>query len=218
MNHNIRPNSNPFSPVLNLAGLNAEELFGSRPKRQATYDISDKVEYQDANGRDYMLAASSDIVLKKKRNNQLVCSEPGFFADVSNLCQVYHVCVETGRPDQSGFDLRQYSFFCGAGTIFDQVGLISFLLPPKTAYSVVVCQTSCINFRLFHTVQVNLRGAREGDTLPICTVLLRDQQANGGRQERGVHSRRRRQADSSPLLRTGKPTVQTIEIESNRSG
>lgn len=114
--------------MLSLVELNATEAFGIRPKRQATYDISDKPEYQDSNGRDYMLAASSDVILKKKRMNQLVCSEPGFFADVSNECQVYHVCVETGRPDQSGYDLRQYSFFCGAGTIFDQVGFRSRLL------------------------------------------------------------------------------------------
>ena len=33
---------------------------------------------------------------------------------------MYHLCVETGRPDQSGYDLRQYSFYCGQGTIFDQ--------------------------------------------------------------------------------------------------
>ena len=107
-------------PVINLVGMNA--TFGSRLKRQATYDISDRAEYQDSAGRDYMLAASSDNVLKKKKvNNQLVCSKAGLFADVNNDCQVFHFCVETGRPDGSGYDLRQYSFFCGAGTIFDQV-------------------------------------------------------------------------------------------------
>lgn len=109
-----------------VGSLNGNQIFRNRIKRQANYDISDREEYQDSNdGNSYMLAASSTNVLtKKKVNNQLVCSKTGMFADVNNDCQVFHFCVETGRPDGSGYDLRQYSFFCGEGTIFDQVRLI----------------------------------------------------------------------------------------------
>lgn len=109
--------------MINLIG----SLTANNPKRlkrQATYDISDREEYQDSDGNSYMLAASSSNVLtKKKVDNQLVCSKPGMYADVNNNCEVFHFCVETGRPDGSGYDLRQYSFFCGQGTIFDQYTL-----------------------------------------------------------------------------------------------
>ena len=128
--------------MTNLVALNTSATFGSRLKRQATYDISDREEYQDATGRDYMLAASSENVLKRKNvNNQLVCSKAGMFADVNNFCQVFHFCVETGRPDGSGYDLRQYSFFCGAGTIFDQVR-------PSSRAEALLFSVRLINFSL----------------------------------------------------------------------
>lgn len=35
----------------------------------------------------------------------------GYYADLGNSCQIYHICVP---PNQ------QYTFFCNNGTIFDQ--------------------------------------------------------------------------------------------------
>ena len=98
-------------------------------KRQVNYDVSgreDSKSHPEENDGaiPYMLPASSDTVLtKKKINNDLVCEKAGMFADVNNNCQIFHFCVVTGRPGNTGFDLRQYSFFCGAGTIFDQYTL-----------------------------------------------------------------------------------------------
>ena len=56
--------------------LNGYEL--ARTKRQVTYDVSDREEYQDSDGNDYMLAASSNNVLtKKKIDMQFVCESAG---------------------------------------------------------------------------------------------------------------------------------------------
>lgn len=35
----------------------------------------------------------------------------GYYADLANNCQIYHICVP---PNQ------QYTFFCNNGTVFDQ--------------------------------------------------------------------------------------------------
>lgn len=35
----------------------------------------------------------------------------GYYADLANNCQIYHICVP---PNQ------QYTFFCNNGTLFDQ--------------------------------------------------------------------------------------------------
>ncbi|EFX62658.1 hypothetical protein DAPPUDRAFT_27848, partial [Daphnia pulex] len=46
-------------------------------------------------------------------NNQFNCSEqrlPGYYADVSARCQVFHICLGD----------RQWSFLCPNGTIFSQ--------------------------------------------------------------------------------------------------
>lgn len=93
-------------------------------KRQVNYDVSDKEEDTGTGTGAYHLPAASNTVLtKKKVNDELVCPGPGIYADVNNNCQIFHFCVLTGRPDGSGFDLRQYSFFCGNTTIFDQYTL-----------------------------------------------------------------------------------------------
>lgn len=48
----------------------------------------------------------------------------GLFADINNNCEIFHFCVLTDRPGGTGRqDIRQYSFFCPVGTIFDQYTL-----------------------------------------------------------------------------------------------
>lgn len=48
----------------------------------------------------------------------------GYYADVDNECQVFHVC----HPYVDGdllVKLRMFSFICGPGLVFDQEKLVS---------------------------------------------------------------------------------------------
>merc|ERR1711936_1132353 len=48
----------------------------------------------------------------------------GYFADVENNCEVFHICYpltdDTGRITE----YIRWSFFCGNGTVFDQEALV----------------------------------------------------------------------------------------------
>ncbi|CAN8015425.1 unnamed protein product, partial [Ixodes persulcatus] len=50
------------------------------------------------------------------------CRRSGYFADVDNNCQLFHVCNEVFKDDGS-LELQQYSFFCGNQTVFNQLSL-----------------------------------------------------------------------------------------------
>ncbi|XP_068242201.1 uncharacterized protein [Palaemon carinicauda] len=47
----------------------------------------------------------------------------GYYADVANGCQVFHICLPI--PNEAGevVDMAQYSFFCGNQTVFSQESL-----------------------------------------------------------------------------------------------
>ncbi|GAB6024865.1 hypothetical protein CHUAL_009979 [Chamberlinius hualienensis] len=47
----------------------------------------------------------------------------GYYADVANRCQIFHVCVPDVLPDGTT-QTRIYSFFCGNQTVFDQAQLV----------------------------------------------------------------------------------------------
>ncbi|XP_063590377.1 U-scoloptoxin(01)-Cw1a-like [Penaeus indicus] len=46
----------------------------------------------------------------------------GYYADTANNCQIFHVCLPYVLFDQ--LITRQFSFFCGEGTVFDQEKLV----------------------------------------------------------------------------------------------
>ncbi|XP_067118219.1 U-scoloptoxin(01)-Er1a-like [Centruroides vittatus] len=50
------------------------------------------------------------------------CSGDGYFADVENNCQIFHVCQTVVREDGSP-ETYQWSFMCGNQTIFNQYSL-----------------------------------------------------------------------------------------------
>ncbi|XP_037571013.2 uncharacterized protein LOC119453061 [Dermacentor silvarum] len=50
------------------------------------------------------------------------CERSGYFADVSNNCQLFHICNEIYKEDGS-VEMQQYSFFCGNQTVFNQLSL-----------------------------------------------------------------------------------------------
>ncbi|XP_043190283.1 U-scoloptoxin(01)-Er1a-like isoform X1 [Amphibalanus amphitrite] len=47
----------------------------------------------------------------------------GYYADVSNDCQLFHICVPVLGADGEVLSTDQYSFLCGNQTIFDQATL-----------------------------------------------------------------------------------------------
>ncbi|XP_068241302.1 U-scoloptoxin(01)-Cw1a-like [Palaemon carinicauda] len=59
----------------------------------------------------------------------------GYYADEANNCAVFHVCLP--YIDHDLFVVRHFSFFCGAGTVFDQEKLVcdypEFALPCSEA-------------------------------------------------------------------------------------
>merc|ERR1712002_878639 len=47
----------------------------------------------------------------------------GYYADVNNLCKIFHVCVPIYDNEGSLDRMDKYSFVCGEGTVFDQATL-----------------------------------------------------------------------------------------------
>uniref|UniRef100_T1J0R8 Chitin-binding type-2 domain-containing protein n=1 Tax=Strigamia maritima TaxID=126957 RepID=T1J0R8_STRMM len=47
----------------------------------------------------------------------------GYYADVDNNCQIFHVCVPVSHADGAQ-ETFIYSFFCGNQTVFDQSQLV----------------------------------------------------------------------------------------------
>ncbi|XP_050041044.2 uncharacterized protein [Dermacentor andersoni] len=70
----------------------------------------------------YELPAGSELLLYAPLSTNFRCPGEGYYADVQNNCQVYHVCHQVTRPDGSA-DTQHYSFMCGNQTVFDQLSL-----------------------------------------------------------------------------------------------
>lgn len=65
----------------------------------------------------YVMADGAEEVIGAAPTESFTCEgrDYGYYADLQNNCQVYHICVP---PNQ------QYSFFCNNGTVFDQKQLV----------------------------------------------------------------------------------------------
>lgn len=46
----------------------------------------------------------------------------GYYADIDNNCQIFHVCNQITHADGSA-ETQHYSFFCGNQTVFNQLTL-----------------------------------------------------------------------------------------------
>ncbi|XP_023214565.1 uncharacterized protein LOC111617518, partial [Centruroides sculpturatus] len=67
----------------------------------------------------YELPDGAHLLIGSIRTN-FFCDKDGYFADVENHCQIFHVChtsFEEGKEPRT----RQWSFICGNQTIFDQL-------------------------------------------------------------------------------------------------
>ncbi|XP_064087116.1 uncharacterized protein LOC135201791 [Macrobrachium nipponense] len=47
----------------------------------------------------------------------------GYYADVANACQVFHICLPIPNEVGDVVDMAQFSFFCGNQTVFSQESL-----------------------------------------------------------------------------------------------
>ncbi|XP_070385689.1 U-scoloptoxin(01)-Cw1a-like isoform X1 [Dermacentor albipictus] len=96
----------------------------------------------------------------------------GYYADVDNACQIFHVCNVVPKDDGST-EVQQYSFLCGNQTVFNQFSLTCSL--PEDA---VPCGSSADFFYLNDRIgqeKVNLHD--DADLQRAVQVIPRYQQA-----------------------------------------
>ena len=73
----------------------------------------------------YQLPADAETLLYAPLDLSFSCEgqEYGYYADVSNACQVFHICLPIEDDAGAVIETAQWSFICGNGTIFDQATL-----------------------------------------------------------------------------------------------
>ncbi|XP_064487296.1 U-scoloptoxin(01)-Er1a-like [Ornithodoros turicata] len=96
----------------------------------------------------------------------------GYFADVDNNCQIFHVCNPVPKDDGS-VEVQQYSFLCGNQTVFSQFSLTCTL--PEDA---VPCRSSPDFFYLNDKIgQEKVDFHDESDVQRAVPLIPRYQQA-----------------------------------------
>eukprot|EP00095_Tigriopus_kingsejongensis_P007124 snap_masked-scaffold1097_size63051-processed-gene-0.10 protein:Tk07124 transcript:snap_masked-scaffold1097_size63051-processed-gene-0.10-mRNA-1 annotation:"cuticle protein" len=80
---------------------------------------------QSPNNQAYNLPADGETLLAQALSLSFSCDsrEYGYYADVSNNCQIFHICLPIEDDAGSIIETAQWSFICGNGTIFDQQSL-----------------------------------------------------------------------------------------------
>eukprot|EP00095_Tigriopus_kingsejongensis_P007122 snap_masked-scaffold1097_size63051-processed-gene-0.3 protein:Tk07122 transcript:snap_masked-scaffold1097_size63051-processed-gene-0.3-mRNA-1 annotation:"PREDICTED: uncharacterized protein LOC100120661" len=70
----------------------------------------------------YNLPADGETLLAQALSLSFSCDsrEYGYYADVSNNCQIFHICLPIEDDAGSIIETAQWSFICGNGTMFDQ--------------------------------------------------------------------------------------------------
>ena len=68
----------------------------------------------------FLLPTDTEKFLSRPIKPQFRCLKTGYYADIDNNCQMYHVCVVQTKA--TGHKVtRQFSFVCGNNTIFNQL-------------------------------------------------------------------------------------------------
>ncbi|KAG0433155.1 hypothetical protein HPB47_020185 [Ixodes persulcatus] len=70
----------------------------------------------------YVLPDGAEFIVGGFRTSFTCPAKNGYFADVDNNCQIFHVCNVVNYPDGKT-EVQQYSFFCGNQTVFSQLSL-----------------------------------------------------------------------------------------------
>ena len=73
----------------------------------------------------YTFAADAETLLKTPIKTSFQCEAKayGYYADVENNCQVFHICLPIEDDAGAVIETAHWSFICGNGTIFDQATL-----------------------------------------------------------------------------------------------
>eukprot|EP00095_Tigriopus_kingsejongensis_P007129 maker-scaffold1097_size63051-snap-gene-0.17 protein:Tk07129 transcript:maker-scaffold1097_size63051-snap-gene-0.17-mRNA-1 annotation:"hypothetical protein EAI_11558" len=77
---------------------------------------------ESPNNQAYNLPADGETLLAQALSLSFSCDsrEYGYYADVSNNCQIFHICLPIEDDAGSVIETAQWSFICGNGTMFDQ--------------------------------------------------------------------------------------------------
>ncbi|XP_050049801.2 uncharacterized protein [Dermacentor andersoni] len=70
----------------------------------------------------YELPDGVEFIVGSVKTSFTCPAKNGYFADVDNNCQIFHVCNVVPKDDGST-EVQQYSFFCGNQTVFNQFSL-----------------------------------------------------------------------------------------------
>ncbi|XP_042143103.1 uncharacterized protein LOC8027797 [Ixodes scapularis] len=70
----------------------------------------------------YDLPDGAELIVGSIKTSFTCPAKIGYFADVDNNCQIFHVCNPVTYPDGKS-EVLQYSFFCGNQTVFNQLSL-----------------------------------------------------------------------------------------------
>ncbi|XP_071538795.1 uncharacterized protein [Panulirus ornatus] len=90
---------------------------------------------RDSTPTDFELPANASAILVQPLQTGFACDQRvyGFYADVDNRCQVFHVCYPFVDVDLL-IKMRMFTFICGPGLIFDQEKLVRFTNCFMTVY------------------------------------------------------------------------------------
>ena len=69
-----------------------------------------------------MLPDGVEFILSGPLQSTFTCENAGYYADLDNNCEVFHICDVSINPEGER-EVRQYSFACGNKTIFNQLTL-----------------------------------------------------------------------------------------------
>ncbi|KAH6948424.1 hypothetical protein HPB50_024365 [Hyalomma asiaticum] len=70
----------------------------------------------------YELPDGAEFLVGGFRTSFTCPAKNGYFADVDNNCQIFHVCNVVTHAD-GNTEVQQYSFLCGNQTVFNQMSL-----------------------------------------------------------------------------------------------
>ncbi|KAG0433157.1 hypothetical protein HPB47_020187 [Ixodes persulcatus] len=119
----------------------------------------------------YELPDGAELLLGSVKTSFTCPAKNGYFADVDNNCQIFHVCNVVPKDDGSA-EVQQYSFLCGNQTVFNQFSLTCAF--PEDA---VACRSSPDFFYLNDRIgqeKVNLHD--ESDVQRALPLIPRYQQ------------------------------------------
>jgi len=73
----------------------------------------------------YSFPADAETLLKTDLKTSFKCEgkDYGYYADVDNNCQVFHICLPIEDDAGQVIETAHWSFICGNQTIFDQATL-----------------------------------------------------------------------------------------------